>query len=811
VRSRPVVVTGLGVINAAGCGVREVWDSLRSGRSGLGPLTLFESPRHGHHLVGQVRADLDLLAGHVRGSRSDKLAWIAAKEALAQAGLGSHSSVVAADRLGVVLGSTVAGMLGTEGVLARLLRTGPQRFGPLRYHECASATELCAQRLGARGPTVTLSTACSSGAMAIATAAELIDTAEADVVLAGGADALCRLTLNGFGALLLLDPNGCRPFDIARAGISLGEGAAMLVLEAEQPARARGAQILAQLSGWGVSCDATHPTSPHPLGEGAALAIQQALKRSGLSPGDIDYVSAHGTGTRDNDAMEALALRRVFGETVPPFASVKRFFGHTLGASGAIKAAVSVQALLAQAMPSNFGFENIDPDIGLRPVPGFQSQRLKHVLSNSFGFGGNNVVLVLSEHAGVHQPASVAASSTGGTAVISVPPRLAVLGAGLVSASGHRMASVQTALTAGGPTPSVLEWNGPLLPRGGMRGYRCGDFGATEIIPTARRRRLGHLQQMLLVAARRSLGNGLPASLPPERACAAIGTGLGSLDATTAFLENMVINEERAPLAGRFTNSVHNACASELAIEFNLRGLNVTPTHREISFEAALWHCARELRRGGADFALAGAADELNAYVQATGARWGWWDERTPAVCPFSQGLTGRQRPLPGEGAAVFTLVRADHACRPLAHLCSVHFGRLAAQKNGQPVVQAEAAWIQGMLARDGIALASVDLLLTGANGLPPLDHAHRAVASVLSALRGHELPCHAYKQASGEHYSASAFGFFVALGLVRGEIDPAACRPDRAATAPVASPPRTVLLYTLAPSGSHALCCVCA
>ena len=856
--SRRPVVTGLGILTAAGCGVSAMWDALRAGRSGLGPLTLFASPRYGRHQVGQVREDVDQLAGDVRGSRSDKLAWIAAREAIQQSGLAMPLNGHGADRAGVLLGSTVAGMLGTEEVVGRMLRENPQsairnpqlfgteevpgdllrrqprRFTPLRYHECASATDLCARQLGARGPTATFSTACSAGALAIATAAGLIEDDELDVALAGGADSLSRLTLNGFGALLLLDPDGCRPFDAARAGISLGEGAAMLVIEAEETARARGARILARLTGWGASCDASHPTAPDPQGGGATAAMQQALERGGLSPSDIGFVLAHGTGTPDNDVMEARALRRVFDGAVPPFASVKRFFGHTLAASGAIQAVAAVQALREQAAPANLGFENSDPEIGLRPAREFQSRPLQQVLSNSFGFGGNNVALVFGREDPL--PASAACGVPGrsqevplhgsdgiyrtyrtyGTYGAAAARRrspgipLAVIGAGLVSAGGHTMAGVRSALAAGGVAPSWLESAAP-FPLGRLRGYSCGDFGADEAIPAARRRRLGRLQQMALVAAKRSLPQGLPAALSPERVCAAIGTGLGCLGETAAFVENMLMNGERAPLAGRFANSVHNACASQLAIEFNLRGLNSTSTHREISFEAALWHCAGELRQGRADLALAGAADELSPYMQAAGERWGWWDGNAPAIRPFGRELTGRRRPLPGEGAAVFALARGDQASAPLARLQSVHFGRFAARPGGQPEAQQEAAWLRESLERDGVPLASVDLLLAGASGWPPWDDAYREVASALSVLRSEEVRLGAYKQVCGEHYSASAFGFFVALGLVGGQIEPALCLAGIPSPAAGARSPRTVLLYTLSPGGSHALCCVCA
>jgi 3-oxoacyl-(acyl-carrier-protein) synthase len=457
--------------------------------------------------------------------------------------------------------------------------------------------------------------------------------------------------------------------------------------------------------------------------------------------------------------------------------------------------------LTQQAVPSNAGFQDLDPKIGLEPVREFHARPVHHALSNSFGFGGNNSALVFSRSA----PAPAAAISWPAPA-----SSLEVLSAGLVSASGHTMAGVRTALAAGGATPSWLEFAAP-FPLGRTRGYTCGDFDASNTIPASRRRRLGHLQQMVLVAAKRSLPTGVPPLLRRDRLCAAIGTGLGCLGETAAFIENMLINEERAPLAGRFTNSVHNACASQLAIEFDLRGLNSTSTQREISFESALGECARELRQGRADLALAGAADELSPYLQVAGERWGWWDEQAAAVRPFSTALRGRQRPLPGEGAAVFTLARENPASQPLARLRGVHFGRFAARGDGQPEALTEAGWIRKTLEEDGVTLASVDLLLTGANGWQQWDEAYRAVASALSSMRGHALGCGAYKQASGEHHSASAFGFFVALGLIRGEIETTLCLADGPATGATPGPPRTVLLYTLAPSGSHALCCLCA
>ena len=275
------VVTGLGIVTAIGCGVDEVWGSIARGQSGLRPLTLFKSPRYGQILAGEIHRDLHELGASSHGSRSDRLAWLAARDAISSSGIDLQRS---GDRTGLLLGTSVGGSFDSERFLARLIKEGKMRPRPTRFHECVSGVDLIADDFGLFGPSMAIATACSSGALAIATAAELIVAGEADVMLAGGADSLSRMTWGGFHSLLLVDSMGCRPFDANRAGMSLGEGSAMLVLEAEETARARGAQILARLAGWGGSCDAHHATAPHPEGEGALAAMKSAVRRAGIEP-----------------------------------------------------------------------------------------------------------------------------------------------------------------------------------------------------------------------------------------------------------------------------------------------------------------------------------------------------------------------------------------------------------------------------------------------------------------------------------------------------------------------------------------------
>ena len=417
------VITGLGLIAAPGVGVGPNWDALRAGRSGLKPLTLFPSPRNGQFPAGEAPRDLTALGAPPRGSRSDQLGWLAAREAVRSAGIDFQNC---AERAGVVLGCSVGGSFDSERFLTALIKRGQMRPRPARFHPCASVVDLIADQFGLLGPSLAVATACSSGALAIAAAAEMIQSGAADVMLAGGADSLSRMTWGGFCALLLVDAAGCRPFDANRAGTSLGEGAGVLVLEAEAPARRRGAKILARLSGWGASCDAHHATAPHPEGAGAAAAMRAALGRAGLESSAIDYVNAHGTGTRDNDLAEAKALKAVFGGRLPPVSSTKRFFGHALAASGAMEAVVCVQALRHQEIPPNPGFATPDPAIGLEPVLRMRPAPLRHVMSNSFGFGGNNAVLIFS-HA--EAPARTRAARPGPVVVTG----LGVVGPGAVS------------------------------------------------------------------------------------------------------------------------------------------------------------------------------------------------------------------------------------------------------------------------------------------------------------------------------------------------------------------------------------------
>ena len=388
-----IAVSGLGIISAIGHGTGEVLDSLRSGRSGVGPLTLFDAPHRA--LVGEVRYDnraLKIMLGispKATVTRTALLGMIAATDALADAGGNADS------RTGFVNATSTGGMDLTEVFYSDFAANDSRgRLRDVAGHECADSTRRIAARLGITGFTTTISTACSSAANAIILGAGLIRQGLVDRVVAGGTDALCRFTLGGFRSLGILDGEPCRPFDRSRAGLNLGEGAGYMVLQREDTLTR---EPYGYLTGYANAGDAFHQTASSATGEGAYQAMSDALKMSGVSPSDIGYINAHGTGTQNNDASEAAALTRIFGGCVPPFSSTKPFTGHTLAAAGGIEAVISLFAIAHGVIFPNLNFVNPMDDSS--PVPQIvfrEGVEIRHVLSNSFGFGGNNSSLIFS-------------------------------------------------------------------------------------------------------------------------------------------------------------------------------------------------------------------------------------------------------------------------------------------------------------------------------------------------------------------------------------------------------------------------------
>ena len=392
-----VFVTGIGIISAIGHNAAEVLESLRNGRSGIGPITILDTLHRGDLPAGEIRLtnpELAAMAGVTDLeflTRTALLGLIAAREAYDSASLGGGNGKF---RAGVVSASTVGGMDKTENYFRDFEKGSPYNHF-IFTHDCGDSTERIADMLGIRDYVTTISTACSSSVNSIIHAAKLIKHGILDRALAGGTDALSRFTLNGFNTLMILDKNPCRPFDITRTGLNLGEGAAYLVLESEEAARDK--PVLAELTGYANANDAYHQTASSPDGLGPFLSMSGALRSGGLEPGDIDYINAHGTGTDNNDLTEGIAIERIWGNKIPPVSSTKPFTGHTLGAAGAVEALFSVLAIRNGMIFPNLNFSRKMEELHFEPVRQLmERQKVRHVLSNSFGFGGNDSTLILS-------------------------------------------------------------------------------------------------------------------------------------------------------------------------------------------------------------------------------------------------------------------------------------------------------------------------------------------------------------------------------------------------------------------------------
>ena len=407
---RRVVVTGLGCVSPVGNNVTETWQALLAGRSGSAPITAFDASAHKTKFAAEVKGfDPAALFGSKDARKMDRftqLATAATLEAMVQSGLTITESN--RDRVGILIGSGIGGILTLVEQYEVMRQRGPDRVSPFLIPMMISdgAAGNIAIRIGARGPNMSLATACASGTNALGEAAEMIRRNAADVMIAGASEAaISAIAMAGMNVMTALstrndDPQtASRPFDKDRDGFVMGEGAGILILESLESAQARGANILCEFSGYGTTDDAHHISAPAEDGAGAANSMRLALQDAGLSLTDIDYINAHGTSTPMNDKSETSAIKTVFGEQAYkiPVSSTKSMTGHLLGASGALEAVISSMTILDNILPPTINYSTPDPICDLDYVPN-QARKAepRHVMSNSFGFGGHNATLVLS-------------------------------------------------------------------------------------------------------------------------------------------------------------------------------------------------------------------------------------------------------------------------------------------------------------------------------------------------------------------------------------------------------------------------------
>ena len=398
-----VVVTGIGIISALGIGKDAHITALRNGRSRVHKAAYLRSIHVPDFVLGEVNMsndDLSVSAGIPDGdngyTRTTLLSLAAMKDLLGTTDI----SVLRDEPFALINANTVGGMSKIEDIYMDVASPDGDRKN-VKYIDtldCADSTERIAAHYGLKPFMATISTACSSSSNSIILGARMIKQGIVKRAVCGGGDALSRFTLNGFHTLKNVDKQPCKPFDQNRGGLNIGEAAGFCLLEAESAAKARGANIIAVLSGYANTNDAYHPTAPSPDGEGAYNTMQMALEMASLQPADIGYVNAHGTATQNNDLAEGRAIQKLFGSHTPPFSSTKPFTGHTLAAAGVIEAIFSMWAMQEQMVIPNLNFETQMEELNIQPAKTLvENVSLSHVLSNSFGFGGSNVSLVFSK------------------------------------------------------------------------------------------------------------------------------------------------------------------------------------------------------------------------------------------------------------------------------------------------------------------------------------------------------------------------------------------------------------------------------
>lgn len=398
-----LVITSIGILSSLGLGKEAHMHALSTGSAALQHPKYLQTIHAPEFNMGEVSMSDEDLAQALGLSPSDSgytrttlLALMAMRALLTDV----DKALFTEAPFAFINANTVGGMCSVEDMYSDFI--SPKTEGSfLKYIDtldCAESTQNVARYFGLKPFMATISTACSSSANALILGARLIQQGVVKRAICGGCDAMSRFTVNGFLSLKNVDKHPCRPFDQNRMGLNLGEGAGYLLLEKETDAIARGAEILAYFSGYANSNDAYHPTAPSPDGAGAERTMAQALAKAGLTPDDIDYINAHGTATTNNDAAEGKAIERLFGKRTPRFSSTKAFTGHTLAAAGSIEAVFSIWALQHGAVFPNLNFMTPMEELTIRPVTQFQEGlHIRHVLSNSFGFGGNNVSLVFSK------------------------------------------------------------------------------------------------------------------------------------------------------------------------------------------------------------------------------------------------------------------------------------------------------------------------------------------------------------------------------------------------------------------------------
>lgn len=598
-----IAITGEGIISAIGTHKEEVLQSLLNQKSGIKEMQFLQSVHH-ELPVGEVALSNEQMKERLGipqkqlMSRTELMGILAIRQALEDAGIDLASVSTSNKKIVLVSGTTVGGMDLTEQSFNPLYEqfqsqreTKVEELAFLNHHDGGNCTQKIADYFRNNSATgqggfdeiTTISTACSSAANAIMLGARLLEAGEADIVVAGGSEALSRFHLNGFNSLMILDQKRCRPFDATRAGLNLGEGAAFVVLESESAARHQGKTPHAYLTGYGNACDAYHQTASSENGEGAFLAMKEALNMAHIEPEDIQYVNAHGTGTPNNDQSESESLKRLFGKKKPWISSTKSFTGHTTSASGSIEAIICLLAMQHHFIPANLGWEK-QMENGIIPCTGIENVRLENVLCNSFGFGGNDSSLVFSTHPTEREPQQ--------------------------TASNFRVLS-------------TVEINSE---------EDLSDI--RKYVKPMEARRMGKIMKSSLLSSLEALEKAGIAT--PDAIIT--GTTYGCLENSEKLLVQLKEEGEEMLKPTYFMQSTHNTIGSNIAIKTHCHGYNITYTQGEDSLAWAIRDAKMLLASGKAKTVLVGCHDESTPLLNQLRTQSG--EKALPSIHSIAMVLT---------------------------------------------------------------------------------------------------------------------------------------------------------------------------
>lgn len=699
-----VYITGCGIISALGYGKEMTMDALKQHKSAVGKIRFLQT-EHTELPVGEVPFSNDEMR-QILGIQEDTvmtrtalIGRMALKEALDEANLNPSGQ-----RTAFINGTTVGGMDRTELFEKDFIKT----------HDCGTCSEMIAEQSDGFCFVTTMSTACSSAANAILFGKELIETGRVDVAVVGGAECITRFHLNGFNTLMILDKNICRPFDKTRAGLNLGEGAGYIVLESGESVKKRNIKPLAILSGASNRCDAFHQTATSADGEGAYLAMTEALKDANLKPSDIDYINAHGTGTGINDMSEGRAIMRVFGENIPPTASVKAYIGHTTSAAGGVEAVISILALKHNYMPVSLNFNDNGDNLGFEPLHEEKPHKeIRHVMSNSFGFGGNDTVCIFSKFDQNENDLQNA----------SLPNHFPIK----ITCAAH--ISAQKPLSDEWFSNPIQYVNGTLI--------KSQDADYKQFINPMTARRMGSVLKRA-IATSKTVMEKSEISTPDAIITA---TGWGCLENTEKFLNSMTEQGETCLQPTFFINSTHNTIGSSIAILTQNHGYNNTHVQQGISFESALLDAVIQFEQGKIDSALVGAFDEMtpqwHKYLAGSGKNNGDVFNGETAVST----VLSRNGDVELVGIEIMHHPDFQHIEDSLKRLCN--------KKN--------------------LKINDVDLVVTGRNNCDEND----AVYNEFENGFGFKNKTIRYKNIFGESFTSSSFGFYLAFECLKKGFTP--------------------------------------